>query len=270
MRDPRIHGAKRRTKPGEPFDPEDLSRRLNAHLAEQKIRAERRRAARECQTTADGAPYNHVPQVAAESFQTTATSDAIRAIARPASRSHREAPKDDDPSAIPNTALKRTQSRLERHLLSSRSQFQRTRNAEQANQVDGEREIYTSPQRTFASEFANLKGNPPKSAPRQTNTRDVLWEQDLVIVSQKAKAAGNRNDRQDWSQQDDELEGKEKNKKEKTNPLRKRDSNWIFLGIKSMNHEKEIDNVNITPPDSESTGTKIKAGFLARFKRHPS
>lgn len=46
LRDPKANGARKTVKKGEPFDPEELSRRLTDHLADQKLRAERRRDAR--------------------------------------------------------------------------------------------------------------------------------------------------------------------------------------------------------------------------------
>lgn len=46
LRDPKVDGARRKVKKGEPFDPEELSRRLTEHLLEQKLKAEKRREAR--------------------------------------------------------------------------------------------------------------------------------------------------------------------------------------------------------------------------------
>jgi len=46
LRDPKGNGGRRKVKKGEPFDPEELSRRLTEHLVEQKLKAEKRREAR--------------------------------------------------------------------------------------------------------------------------------------------------------------------------------------------------------------------------------
>lgn len=46
LRDLKGNGGKRKIKKGEPFDPEELSRRLTEHLVEQKLKAEKRREAR--------------------------------------------------------------------------------------------------------------------------------------------------------------------------------------------------------------------------------
>ena len=92
LREPKREGRKPRIKQGEPFDPEDLSRRLTAHLAEEKAKVERRRAAREAKV-ADGAHfYHHVPLSAASAFERTTTQvDVMKSLpkaARPAVKAH--------------------------------------------------------------------------------------------------------------------------------------------------------------------------------------
>src|ERR1700712_3658907 len=61
----------RRIKTGESFDPEELTRRLQAHLISQKIKSEKRREARALKAAQDS--YNYVPATAALSFERTTT-----------------------------------------------------------------------------------------------------------------------------------------------------------------------------------------------------
>jgi hypothetical protein len=136
--------------------------------------------------------------------------------------------------------------------------------------MDLERDLFKMPQRTFNGEFAHLRGKNSKSAPRPMSTGDVFWEEEfspikdmsLVSPKPKAKPLHDRNDRNDWAQREDDERRK---KKDKVNSqLRKKESHWILLGMKSAKHEKE--NAGGSPPDP----SKMKGGFLARFKRHPS
>lgn len=274
LRDPKANGGKKKVKQGEPFDPEDLTRRLMAHLAEQKAKSERRRAAREAKAAADALHYHHVPKVAASAFERTMTPDTMRHVpklAQPAIKAHLEAIKIEDPGSVQTMSLKKTQAKdqavLERHLLSSRNQFQWSQDMEDANEADIERDIYKLPQRTFNSEFAHLRSKPSKSLPRPMSTGDVFWEEHSNPVSPKPKSKPVQ-DRKvlDWAQRDDDVDRK---KEHPTPLLRKKDSNWILLGMKSIRHHGGIENADISPPHTANP-VKTKGGFLARFKRHPS
>lgn len=274
LRDPKA-GAKRKTKQGEPFDPEDLSRRLTAHLAEEKAKVERRRAAREAKV-ADGAHfYHHVPLSAASAFERTTTQvDVMKSLpkaARPAVKAHLNALRIEAPATGQVPTLQKTrkidQAMVERDLLRNRSQFQWNHDLMDANAMDLERDIYKVPQRTFNSDFAHVRGKIPKSGLRPISTGDVFWEEagelSLVSPKPKSKPLHDRNDRNDWAQRDEVADSRKKEKG--SPPLRKKDSYWILLGIKSMKHEKE-NVLDGSPPDA----IKMKGGFLARFKRQPS
>jgi hypothetical protein len=72
LQDPKNGSTRRRKKQSEQIDPDELIRRLEAHLAEQKKQAELGRAkaiAKEKESA-----YHHVPKVAAAAFERTATS----------------------------------------------------------------------------------------------------------------------------------------------------------------------------------------------------
>src|SRR6266536_5759072 len=170
LRDRKGNGQKRKVKNGEPFDPEELTRRLTAHLIEQKTKQERRREARAAKAAAAAAQqdsvYHHVPKVAAAAFERTTTPDAMRQVhklAQPAIKAHLEQLTIDDPlPGVPVTSLKKTQAMdqamIERDLLRNRNQFQWDQAMEEAAEADVYRDVNKPPQRTFIDEFAHLRG----------------------------------------------------------------------------------------------------------------
>jgi len=150
-------------KKGEPFDPEELSRRLKAHLSQQKIEAERRRLARAA--AQQKALYHHVPSGAAAAFEKTTTSEGLRQVHRlsqPALKQLDGLCLDDSVPGRPlKTILQRTQAldqaAAERDTLRNRNQFQWTHGMEEAAGVDNERGIYKPPTRSFDAYVFLLK-----------------------------------------------------------------------------------------------------------------
>lgn len=282
LRAPQSTGGKRRVKNGEPFDPEELSRRLSAHLAEQKLKAERRRAARVAkETTNQQEVYHHVPMMAAAAFERTTTPDVMRHVhklSQPALKQHLEHLSLDDAS-LQLTGLQRTQALdkavIESGLLRNRNQFQWNHDMEEAAEVDVERNVYKSPQRTFTSEFAYLRSWHEKVAERPLSTGDVFPEEDESPITSKATCKSKLvfDGRNDWEQRDERVD-LGKTTKEKYNPfLRKKDSIWILKSRKAK-HGKENKDEGVAgigdsgpPPDCSKSG---KSSFLGRFKRHPS
>jgi len=279
LRDPKGNTARRRVKQGEPFDPEELSRRLTAHLAEQKIKAERRREARAARAAAaqQNGVYHHVPKVAALAFERTATpvdtTRQMHKLSQPVLKAQLELLHEDHVTGHPTTKLQETQAKdqamIERELLRNRNQFQWTRDLEDAVEVDFGRDLYKPPQRTFnIPEFAHLRGTKASNAPRPLSTGDVFSDEEVQITPRaKQKPAFDAIDRTDWAQRDDEGEiGRQK--KDWVSPfLRKKDSIWI-LGRKEKSTRQDKEAVAGigdfgSPPDK-------KGRFLARFKRHPS
>jgi hypothetical protein len=289
LRDPKGNGQKRKVKHGEPFDPEELTRRLTAHLIEQKAKQERRREARAAKaaTAQQDTVYHHVPKVAATAFERTTTPDAMRQVhklAQSAIKAHLEQLTIDDPlPGVPVTSLKKTQAMdqamIERDLLRNRNQFQWDQAMEEAAEADVYRDVYKPPQRTFIDEFAHLRGGHVQKNTRPLSTGDVFSEDDDAHATTKTKpkpkpAGYDGNDRHDWAQRDDEAESGRK-KEGPTLFLRKKESSWILLGKKSPKSPKQdkddgtaaIGDFGSSPPDGNKSG---KARFLARFKRHPS
>lgn len=278
LRDPKGNGGRRKVKKGEPFDPEELSRRLTEHLAEQKLRAEKRREVRAAKAATlaqqNAAVYHHVPTVAAAAFERTTTPDVMRQVhklAQPAIKAHLELLSLEDPlPGHPITSLQRTQAMdqaiLEKEMLRNRNQFQWDHDMEEAAHADAERDLYKSPQRTFNSEFAHLRGRHKKGAPRPLSTGDVCWDEEEPSIPTKPRGpirpVNDGNDRHDWAQRDDA----EARKKDKTSPfLRKMESSWILMSKREKVSLKQ----DIGELASSAEGNR-KGGFLARFKRHPS
>jgi hypothetical protein len=280
LRDPKGNTARRMVKQGEPFDPEELNRRLTAHIAEQKIKAERRREARAAKAAAaqQNGVYHHVPKVAASAFERTATpvdtTRQIHKLSQPILKAHLELLHEDHVPGHPVSKLQETQAKdqdmIERELLRNRNQFQWTRDMEESVEIDVGRDLYKPPQRTFnIPEFAHLRGTKVPNAPRPLSTGNAFSDEEVHIAPRvNQKPAFDAMDRTDWAQRDDEGEiGRQK--KEWASPfLRKKDSIWI-LGSRKEKINRQDKEIVAGIGDFGSPPDK-KGRFLARFKRHPS
>jgi hypothetical protein len=288
LREPKKDGRKQRVKQGESFDPEELSRRLTAHLAEQKIKAERRREARAARAALEQASivYHHVPTVAAAAFERTTTPDPRRQSHKLAAvsvgvKSHLDRPSAEDPRpGRPVTSLQKTkamdQALLDQEIFLNRNQFQWTQELEEAAEADMERELYKPPQRTFQSEFAHLiSGNKRRSA-RPLSTGDA-WEKVEAPSpppppkSKPKPVPITTKDRPDWVERDDETEIAKKKDQSRTSPfLRKMESTWILGKREKFKRDRDEAVTGIGDHGSPPDGNKgIRGSFLARFKRHP-
>ncbi|KAH8687504.1 hypothetical protein BGZ60DRAFT_522159 [Tricladium varicosporioides] len=279
LREPKAN-TRRKVKQGEPFDAEELSRRLTAYLLEQRKKAERHREARAVKaTTQQNSVYHHVPTVAAAAFERTTTPDVMRQIhklSQPAVKTHLETfHVEDSLSGYGVTSLRKTQAIdqaiLERDLLRTRNQFQWNHDMEDTVEVDIDRDIYKPPQRTFQTEASQLKSNHAPKASRPLSTGDIFSDEEDSPVPNKPKArpVHDTRDRNDWAQRDDDVDSRH-NRRDWSGPfLRKRESTWIMR----IKREKSIrqDKGGAVTADPESPPDKSGRGrFLARFKRHPS
>ncbi|KAI9049886.1 hypothetical protein LZ554_006034 [Drepanopeziza brunnea f. sp. 'monogermtubi'] len=279
MRDPGSNGGKRIVKKGEPVDPEDLTRRLNEYLAEQKVRADRRRDARAAKAAVlaqqNAAHYHHVPKVAATAFERTTTPDVRRGVhhlAQPAIRAHLgRSSIDDSLLGQQTTKLQRTQALeqaiLEKELLRSRNQFQWGPDMEDAAYADAMRDLHKLPQRTFSKGFPHLKERHRLDAPRPLSTGDIFWGGDELRIPTKTtkprgplKPINDGQDRHDWAQRD---EATDIRKKDKTTPfLRKMESRWILMSKREKSPLKQDIDLRSSPEGK-------KGNLFARFKRQP-
>ena len=276
-----------RSKKGEPFDPDDLTRRLTAHLLEQKAKQERRRAARAAQEAAAHSSiiYHHVPTVAAAAFERTTTPDAMRQVHKLAQPAVRQLEGEDLKSLGEGAYGGTLQQRqaldrvvLEKEKVRNRNQWHRGNKMEEAAEVDADRDVFKKPTRTF-SEFAHLA-----TTGRAGNGERPLSTGDVCCVDQdhdgglltKTKTKLVIDGRNDWEQVDSEREGK-RTIMERAG-LKKRESVWGLKGKKdktgSGKRDKDeavagIGNLD-SPPQPEHKSRKNS--FLARFaiKRQPS
>ncbi len=288
---PGVHGVKTRPKKGQPFDPDELCRRLEAHIAQENLKSTKRRETKK--TTQKN--YRHVPQVAAAAFERTTTSEGLRKVhklSEIAVRTHLKPLNVDEPSNKHTrsrhhnvTGLQKhealDQAVLERDMLRNRNQFQWNQDMEDAASVDSERDVYKPPQRTFHGEFAQRTGSMgrrTKGGERPASTTDSSWDEDAGVhfpkiggfrSKTKAKFANDiNNHRNDWAQQDDAASPKRMDKIGAY--MRKKESIWILRGWREKSPNVETTSGSSgpsSPPDGNKTG---RARFLARFMRHPN
>ena len=306
LQKPPTKSTKYQAKPGQPFDPEELSRLLQSHLATQKVRAEQRRSARAAKALADFAAderaaaaasknaspsqengYHHVPKVAAAAFARTATPDPLRKthkLSQPALKSQMEQLAIDESTSPAVKTLKSPQALdqaiAEREALRKRNQFQDDPVMEAAAEVDAYREVYKPTQRSFMGEFSQLLPGHDKKTQRPLSTGDVLEDGGPLTLTRTTKRKSKPNafdmsERNNWTQPDQPQVEPKSAKKEAATTVRRKPSSWILLGRRSPKLDKEKDEAVAgigeagSPPPEGSRSTKA-ASFLARFKRHPS
>lgn len=241
IHDPAKPPSKRHIKNGEPFDPEELTRRLTAYVTEQKLAQQRRREARAAKERAAAAAlvssptdgvYHHVPVAAAAAFQRTATPnivtpETVHKLAAPVLKAalspnipdetfnSQAYPTRQKSTKRPTTSLQRTvmqdQAEVERERVRNRNQFQRTQGdlLDEAAEADELRDVYRLPQRTFV-EFAHLRnGGYVKGHSRPLSTGDVFSDsEDTDTQSSGArlkslKVKPSYDGRNDWAQKED-------------------------------------------------------------------
>ncbi|ESZ93947.1 hypothetical protein SBOR_5650 [Sclerotinia borealis F-4128] len=260
-----VHVPRARSKKGQPLDPDDLSRRLKAHLAQQKALAEHRREARASETTG---VYHHIPQVAALSFENTATPDKLRQVhklSEPALKNLRYLTIDEGVGGIgyeyqkPRTILQKSQfldhETAERTMVRNRNQYQWTAALERAAELDAERDVYKCPRRTFNSDAPAVHKN--RAVQRPMSMGGFLpWGKKEEPKEPKRE----RNDRHDWTQRD---EYAKRSLKERVGPL-------LSLKLrKGKVHDGSGEDKSRSPVKS-LVSPSIRASFFWRFKISPS
>ncbi|CZS98641.1 uncharacterized protein RAG0_07283 [Rhynchosporium agropyri] len=277
--DPRGNGARAKAaKKGEPLDPEELSHRLNQHLAEQRLKTERRREVRALKAAALAQQnvYHHVPTAAASAFERTTNPDATRqvhALSKPTVDIYFKLPSLE--AHVPGhayTNLQKTQAidqaMQQKEMMRNRNQFQWNHGMEEANYADTERDLYRMPKRDFNLDFVHHKAD-WQAAPRPLSTSNACWRKEtpglLAKLKGPLKPQHDGLDRHDWTQ----LEEVETKKKRRTNPfLRKMESTWILRGRKGkMSVKQDTGSSNSLSPEEEG---HRRGSLLALLRRHPS
>lgn len=287
LRDPKRNGgANCRAQKGEPLDPKDLTRRLQTHLARQRLQAERQRAR---DVTQKSEPYHHVPQVAASDFARTTTPDEmghrdlsqrqVHKLAQHALKLHlvgEDAASKASPSALRQVQV-RDLARAERAIINDRNQFQWSQELEEAARSDKYRALYKIPQRTFESSTSTHL-NIIKIPQRPLSTGDVYWEgadfhahdstASHTHAHPKRVPVQVANDRHDWAQRDENQPyDKGWSIKDRIGPfLKKTESVWILKNKKDRT-SKETEAESSDADSSPDANKHKKGNLLARFKR---
>ncbi|KAF7952922.1 hypothetical protein EAE96_006145 [Botrytis aclada] len=217
-----IPAPRTRSKKGAPLDPDDLSRRLRAHLAQQKALADHRRSARSSTSTD---PYHHTPQVAILSFEHTSTAENPRnmhVLSEPAPKSLGYMTIDEGGDGLggcgsgyvyqkPGTLLQKPQMYdhaivADKTKVRNRNQYQWTAALERAAELDAERDVYRRPRRTFNSDVPAVHKS--RAVMRPMSMGDYLsWEEkEEKEVKEVKEVKREKNDRHDWTQRDESAE----------------------------------------------------------------
>ncbi|KAI4135574.1 MAG: hypothetical protein LQ347_000543 [Umbilicaria vellea] len=203
---------KKAVNKSEPFDPEELCRRLEKHRQEQK-EARRRRRAQASDKNGEPAQYHHVPQCAAASFARTATPESLKKneihkLSRQVIRTQPPAVDSRAPLAKIGPSIRTVvegheMSRLKTEAIAERNQFQRTSALEEAAQADQNRNLNRPQQRGFEiplfEELPTTNSPPNKGDFREW---DPLGKETYGRPS-RAHGPPNANDRHDWAQRDE-------------------------------------------------------------------
>jgi hypothetical protein len=263
------------------FDPNELSRRLEAHLVGLKLEREWQRR----NSDVEKSGYRHVPRVAAADFSRTATPEGmsrteagkkhVHKLGRKALKQHVDGV-NVDASGSASFGVRRTlaidKARAQREILGDRNQFQRNKDLEDAAQSDKERNIFRAPQRTFASDHLYLHQNVATIQPLSIG--ELNWDDPCDVrdssFARRAKSRGQLlptpKDRQDWAQRDEATENHHRSVKDRVGPiLRASESIWALRSKKDhVNPESPRISANtVSSPDSKQK----KGSFLARFRR---
>jgi hypothetical protein len=223
---------------GEPFDPEDLARRLAALLSQQELDRTERRNKKTTSSYISPFGATYVPQSAAQSFALTTTQGAmnpgsVHKLAQAALRKNHTT----DSSSIPNLSrsIALDHARAEKEKLLSRNQFQWSHGFAEAAALDKERNVYKPPQRTLGfsaaqSQRRSLTSVRPKSTGNLDSEIDTFARNSKANTSNTVKpnAAQLSNDRHDWAQRDDSSE------------KRKRRSSLFVTALTSRNKKQQV------------------------------
>lgn len=216
--------------------------------------------------------YHHIPQVAALSFENTATQEKLRQVhklSEPALRNLGYLTVDEGVGEgiggigsgyayqKPTTVLQKAQvmdhATAEKTRIRNRNQYQWTSALERAAELDAERDVYRCPRRTFNSDVPVVHKS--RAIERPMSMGDFLpWEEKEEFKEPKRE----RNDRHDWTQRD-ESEDARRSMKERVGVL-------SLKLRKGKVHDGAGEESKSNPP----VRSPMRASFFGRFKRSPS
>ncbi|KAG4026084.1 hypothetical protein MFRU_045g00290 [Monilinia fructicola] len=237
-----------RSKKGAPLDPDDLSRRLRAYIAQEKALTEQRRTSRAPTTTGI---YHHIPQVAALSFSNTTTTTTTTTQEKPRHiHIHRfSAP------APQNLGSRTADQALDRG--AERSPGRKRNPYPWTAEWDGERDGHGWRRRTLSSDAPEVHKS--RAVQRPMSMGDLLaWEEKGAPAPREMKR--DRNDRHDWTQRD-ESEEVRRSMRERVGPLLS-----LRLG-KGKGKGKASDGAGEEIGLQSPVKSSSRASFFGRFKR---
>lgn len=252
-------------KQGEPFDPEELYRRLERYSESEKRARERRRARAAEKATG---VYHHVPKFAASDFVKTATPElhdphSVHPLSRPMVKGLKHGETHRKISSSPPKEAQFRQIIEERDLalqkmmaVADRNQFQQTKAMKEAAQIDKERSSKLI-QRDFETSFLSKKPS------HKSETDGIVAGTDPERLVHHIE---NSDDRPDWEQCDQVIS------KKSENPSRQR--RRALTGPQKKDVEQAIESdedklANLPTPgrsvSSDVKQSRRKSSFLAPF-----
>ncbi|QSZ33378.1 hypothetical protein DSL72_002966 [Monilinia vaccinii-corymbosi] len=262
---PNKQAPRNRPKKGAPLDPEDLTRRLRAHIAQETAITQQRRAAR--LSMANGV-YHHIPQVAALSFETTTTQEKLRQahrLSEPLTKNLRYGESDDGvgsghayrkpATTLPNAQGDRASAESARNR--NRNSYHWSAALDRVAEMNVERDVYRCPRRT--SIFGAPGAHKSRATQRPISTGDFLTWQEKEEPTEPKEVKRDMNDRHDWTQRDerDEREEARRSMKEKIAPL---------MSLK-LRKAKIDDGAGEEFKPKSPAWSPLRASFFGKFKR---
>ena len=260
-------------KAPEPFDIDELCRRLKIQELRQQEREERRRRRAQEHQERQGQmaqQYHHTPRVAALDFTRTATPDLMgkkdaHRLSRAVLDRYKHGLGARDPAhpeqvTAGNLADALEAARLEMERVADRNHFQRNRDLEDAAQRDKERDINKPTKKDFEPSPHHPPVHNESKHQRSFSVGGAEWEHikgPLPVSKATSKPGPQWEDHHDWAQRDEHLADRRRSLMDRVSPfLRKTESVWL------LKHKKE------RPAKDASLKEPITAHSLpTRFRR---
>ncbi|KAI9826167.1 MAG: hypothetical protein M1819_007423 [Sarea resinae] len=218
---PRPPKTSRTVRRPEPFDPEELCRRLELYQKQEKKPQRPRQLYSACEPDKRRRSYHHIPQVAAAAFERTSISDLatkklLHKLSQPVVDRYKNGRDTKEPAGgfrPGQLATAHEAANAEIEALAERNQFQHTKVLEEAALADRKRGVMSSQKAN--SGLASSSG----LSSRQTNLVAAIDDAStpkppssayasLCRVSAHTPSQSLPNDRNDWTQKDENAEEK--------------------------------------------------------------
>ncbi|KAI9681403.1 MAG: hypothetical protein M1817_002686 [Caeruleum heppii] len=270
-------------KTAEPFDINELCRRLRIQERRQQEQDEerrRRRARDECNKQ----KYHHTPRVAAADFARTATPDTLgKKGMHPLS--HTVFDRYQHNGALSPTQIGGSLSagqladaleeqRLANELLGQRNQFQQPRGFEEAAQRDRERDLYKPTQRAFRTSLFPPEPTRCSNQERSFSVGDAellevgAGRRHSTISKPKPRPSFRWEDHHDWAQRDESCDERRPSLIDRMSPLLKKTESVLHLRGKRDSVIKESSS-SPAPSEPSVEGEASKSPTSPKSPRSP-